>query len=126
MNRLWIGVGLLVVLMLVGVVLLCATHGFYGEITAGLEEAAKAALEENWQEAGKKLQESQKLWNSRRRFLSAVTDHEPVEEMDSLFSQLELYEKRRMSVDFAIVCYNLSHLAEAIEESHNLKWWSVL
>lgn len=126
MNRLWIGVGLLVTLLVIGAVLLWETHGFYGEITAGLEEAAAAALEENWQEAGKKLQQCRQQWDSHRRFLSAITDHEPVEEMDSLFSQLELYEKRRMSVDFAAVCYNLSHLAEAIEESHNLKWWSIL
>ena len=29
-------------------------------------------------------------------------------------------------VDFSAVCRSLAHMARVIEESHGLKWWSVL
>lgn len=126
MSRLWIGIGIMVVLLAAGIVFLCLSNDFYQDITADLEQAGQAAMDDNWQTAGQKMRESQKKWHRYRRFLSAITDHEPVEEMDSLFAQLQLYEQRRLNVDFAVICQSLSHLAEAIDESHNLKWWSIL
>lgn len=126
MNRLGIGIGILAVLLIIGAVFLWLSNDFHQELGAILEQGAQAAMAENWQTADQKLQEGKEKWNRYRRFLSAITDHEPMEEMDSLFSQLELFSQYRLKVDFIAVCNSLSHLAEAIDESHNLKWWSIL
>ena len=126
MSRLWIGIGILAVLLILGIVFLFLSNDFYQDITADLEQAGQAARIENWQTAHQKLRESQEKWNRYRRFFASVTDHEPVEEVDSLFSQLELYEQYRLKAEFIAVCNSLSHLAEAIDEFHNLKWWSIL
>ena len=79
-----------------------------------------------WEEAGKKAAQGKAQWDSYRKFLASFTDHEPVEEAESLFSQLEVYEKRQYDADFAAICLELSHLSEAIEESHGARWWSIL
>lgn len=126
MNRLWIGVGILVILLVMGIGLLWGSRVFFEELSQEVEQAGELALSGNWQAAGEKAAKSREKWEHWRKFWSSFTDHEPVEQVQALFSQLELYEKQRLEVDFAAVCLNLSQLAEAIDESHSLRWWSVL
>lgn len=126
MKRLWIGVVIMILLLGIGVGLLVGSQTFFKEFGDNLQEASRLALEQNWPAALEKAQESEESWNRYRRFWAAFTDHEPVEEVQNLFSQLKIYGKQRLEVDFATICQHLSHLAEAIDESHNLKWWSVL
>lgn len=126
MGRLWIGIGILVVLLVMGIGLLWGSGVFFEELAQDLERAGELALAENWQAAGEKVEKSREKWEQYRRFWASFTDHEPVEQMQNLFSQLELYQVRQLEVDFAAVCRNLAHLAEAIDEAHSLRWWSVL
>lgn len=126
MGRLWIGIGILVILLAMGIGLLWGSGVFFEELTQELEQAGELALAGNWQAAGEKVEKSREKWEAYRRFWASFTDHEPVEQMQNLFSQLELYRARQLEVDFAAVCRNLVHVAEAIDESHSLRWWSVL
>lgn len=126
MSRLWIGVGILVILLAMGIGMLWVSRDFYQEFAAGLEQAGKLAMEGSWQAAGEKAAQSRAQWDRYRRFWASFTDHEPVEQMQNLFSQLDIYQQRKLEVDFAAVCRNLVHLAEAIDESHSLRWWSIL
>lgn len=126
MKRLWIGIVLLAVMLAGGVGMLLFSGRFYRDFSAALDAAADAALEENWSEAAALTEQATAHWNRHRRFLSAFTDHEPMEEVEQLLSRLELFEQTRLSVDFADACRSLVHLCEAIDESHSLKWWSLL
>ncbi len=126
MRRLWIGVAFLAVLLVGSVFLLVFSGRFYRDFAAALEEAADFAMEENWVSATEKARKCQEKWEKNQHFLAAFTDHEPVEQVQLLFSQLTLYGEKRMSVEFASVCQQLRHCAEAIDESHSLKWWTVL
>ena len=126
MNRLWIGVVIMVLLLGIGIGMLVGSQAFFEEFKDNLQEASGYALAQNWPAAMEKAQNSEESWNRYHRFWAAFTDHEPVEEVQNLFSQLKIYEMRRLEVDFAAICQHLSHLAEAIDESHNLKWWSIL
>lgn len=126
MKRMWIGVVLLAVMLATGVGMLLVSRDFYGEFSDSLDQAGEYALAENWVAAGNKLRESQRLWKQYRRFWAASTDHEPVEEVQRLFSQLEVYEKCRQGTEFAAICRSIVHRAEAIDEAQSLKWWSIL
>lgn len=126
MNRLWIGVGILLILLALGLGLLWVSRDFYEEFANGLEQAGKLAMEGSWPAAGEKAAQSRAQWDRYRRFWAAFTDHEPVEQMQNLFSQLEVYRQRQLEVDFATVCHSLVDLAEALDESHSLSWWSIL
>lgn len=126
MGRLWIGIGILVVLLAMGIGLLWGSGVYFEELSQDLEQAGELALAGNWQAAEEKAEKGREKWEQYRRFWASFTDHEPVEQMQNLFSQLELYQTRQLEVDFAAVCRNLVHLAEAIDETHGLKWWSVL
>ena len=126
MNRLWIGVGLLAVLLAIGVSMLLISKNFNEEFSESLEQAGQSAMSGNWTAAEKQLAVSKEKWQSYRRFWASSTDHEPVEQVQNLFSQLELFQARRLEVEFAAACRALVNLAEAIDESHSLRWWSVL
>ena len=126
MSRLWIGIGILVILLAMGIGLLWGSGMFFEELSQEVEQAGELALSGNWEAAAKKASQSKARWEQWRKFWASFTDHEPVEQMQALFSQLELYEKQKLEVDFAAVCRNLAHTAEAIDESHSLRWWSVL
>lgn len=126
MLRLWIGIGILVILLAMGIGLLWGSGVFFEELSQDLQQAGNFALAGNWQAAGEKVEKSREKWEAYRPFWASFTDHEPVEQMQNLFSQLELYRTRQLEVEFAAVCRNLVHVAEAIDESHSLKWWSVL
>lgn len=126
MRRLWIGLGLLLGLLAIGLGLLVFSEGFFREFSANLEEAARLSMAEDWPAAVEKAEKSRAMWQRYYRFFSATTDHEPIEEVQELFARLELYSRERIAVDFSAVCRSLSKLAEAINESHNLRWWSIL
>ena len=126
MNRLWIGIGILVVLFALAVGLLFGSRAFFEDFSDNLEQAGQLALAGNWVSAGEKAAKSRAQWEKYRHFWSAFTDHEPMEQMQELFSRLEIYRQKQLEVDFAAVCGSLVQMAEAIDESHSLKWWSVL
>ena len=126
MLRLWIGIGILAILLAMGVGLLWGSGVFFEELSQDLQQAGDFALAGNWQAAGEKVEKSREKWEAYRPFWASFTDHEPVEQMQNLFSQLELYRARQLEVEFAAVCRNLVHVAEAIDEAHGLRWWSVL
>lgn len=126
MLRLWIGIGILAILLAMGIGLLWGSGVFFEELSQDLQQAGDFALAGNWQAAGEKVEKSREKWEAYRPFWASFTDHEPVEQMQNLFAQLELYRARQLEVEFAAVCRNLVHVAEAIDESHSLKWWSVL
>ncbi len=126
MKRLWIGVGILLAILAMGLVLLAISHDFYKDLSQDLESAGELAMAGNWASAEAKGDAARQLWNQYRRLWASFSDHEPVEEMETLFAQLEIYQARKLEVDFAAACQRLIHLAEAIEESHNLRWWSIL
>ena len=98
----------------------------FEDFSDNLEQAGVAALAGNWADATQKAAKSRAQWEKYRHFWSAFTDHEPMEQMQELFSWLDVYQQKQMEVDYATVCNSLAHVAEAIEESHSLKWWSIL
>ena len=126
MKRFWIDIAMLGVMLAGSIAMLLFSHSFYDAFSETLESAADAALSGHWSEAEKLSQQAKLQWSRSRRFFASFTDHEPVEDVQLLFMKLELYQQARLTVDFADACKSIAHLCEAIDESHNLNWWSVL
>lgn len=126
MNRLWIGIALMVLLLAMGVGLLWGSVAFFGSISHEMELSCEAALADNWAQACQTVKNCRSKWDQYCRFWSAFTDHAPIEQVQTLFTQLEIYEAQQLKVEFATCCQALAREAEAIEESHGLAWWSVL
>lgn len=126
MRRLWIGIVLLAVMLAGGIGMLLFSRDFYEDFSAALQQASDAAQAGDWAQAGALTEKATAQWKHHQHFLASFTDHEPVEEVSMLLSRLELFRNARLTVDFADTCQSLCHLCEAIDESHSLKWWSLL
>lgn len=126
MKRFWIGIVFLILLLSFGLTMTCFSRDFCVPFSQGMADAAAAAQAGNWEDATEKVLQCRIRWEKRQHFLAAFTDHEPIEQIDALFSQLDIYGKNRSATDFSVICQQLRHWAQAIDESHGLKWWSLL
>ena len=126
MKRAWIGLGLLLVLLTGGLLVAWHMDSSHREIARELEQAAACALAENWEEAREDAEDAREDWREHWHFSAAFADHEPMEEIDALFSQLEAYLTARDAVSFGAVCKELSRQVEAIGDAHGLNWWNLL
>lgn len=126
MNRMWIGIVILLVILGLGVGLLGGSVAFFGEISQKVEEAGEYALAGNWSLAAEKAEICRQKWEQYHNFWASFTDHAPIEQIRLLFAQLELYEKQQLTVEFSVCCRSISQEAEAIQESHGIAWWSIL
>ena len=125
MTRLWIGVGLLLALLAGGIFLNRQTVPFHQELSRDLEQAATLAAEGNWTQAQTLALDARTRWLKRQDGYAAVTDHEPMEQMEALFQELCILDASR-AVDFGCVCVHLAKTAQAIGETQSLKWWNIL
>ena len=126
MKRGWIGFALMVLLL--------AGSGFSAwtmarqHIPLGqcMEQAAEAALSEDWETAEALAEQTGVRWVQHRKRAAAFADHEPMEEIDALFAQLEVYRSAQDAVSFAAVCKLLSCQLQALGDAHIPTWWNLL
>ena len=91
-----------------------------------LEQAAEAALSEDWETAEALAEQTGVRWVQHRKRAAAFADHEPMEEIDALFAQLEVYRSAQDAVSFAAVCKLLSCQLQALGDAHIPTWWNLL
>ena len=126
MKRMWIGLALLVTVLAIGTVLTVTFDRLHRPLAEKLDAAAAAAMTEDWEMAEKLTKDAKRDWEKCRDFTAAVADHEPLEEIDSLFSQLTVLAALQEQDEFAAACAQLARLAEAMADSQRLTWWSLL
>lgn len=122
----WIGIALLVLILAASIWLWWGLGGIFREMGSALDGAAQAAMATDWATADAYTAEAATLWKTYRTAAASFTDHEPLEQIDALFRELELYRQQSLPGQYAVVCIHLSRLAEAVEEALSLKWWSLL
>ena len=126
MKRCWFGFGLLLILLLGGILTTRTMVSAYTRISASLDAAGDAALEENWEAAGGAFQKARGEWEKRWHVSAVFADHEPMEEIDGLFAQGEMYLRSREPEALAAVCAQLARQAQAMGEAQTCSWWNLL
>ena len=126
MKRLWIGVSILLLLLGIGIGITLFADQVQTRISDMLTQAADAALIGDWDTAKTLSTAARDQWDANRNITASIAAHEPMEEIDSLFSQLEIYEKTRQVISFSSCCEALSIFTKAIGESQSVSWWSLL
>ncbi len=126
MKRFWIGI-LILALLLAGSILIHQSLRFIHQpIADDLEQAANAALQEDWGTALFLARRASARWYQFHHITAAFADHTPMDELDGLFAQLPVYAQQRENPHFSSTCRQLSFLAQSMADSHKLSWWSLL
>lgn len=126
MGRLWIGIGLLIVLLALTIGISVGMDAIHQPIAEKLEKAGEAALEGTWDKADRLWREAQEEWETHWAISAAVADHSPMDDVDRLYAQLEVFSRERETVHFAATCMELSQLTQAMGDAHSPDWWNLL
>lgn len=123
MRRIWIGVGVLLALLAVGIVVMQLTNRQLGEVSETLKRASET---QNWDRAVSLVQKAQKDWKENWHLMAALADHTDMDTIDGLFAQVEVYGQRSAKTHHAATCARLSEAIRDLEENHRFTWWNLL
>lgn len=123
MKRIWIGIGILLALLALGLLVMRITDRQLGEVSKTLKQAAEAP---DWDRAVTLAQEARRNWKQKWHLMAALADHTDMDKIDGIFARLEIYQKRRAETDHAAACAQLSEAIRDLEENHRLSWWNLL
>lgn len=126
MKRGGFGAVLLAALLVLGIISALAMDRLHSPLADTMEEASAAALAGDWHRAAQLTGEVHASWEKGWRFSACFADHGPMEQIDRLFSQLEVYRAAEDPLAFAVVCASLQTQLEAMGDAHKLNWWNLL
>ena len=113
MKRSWIGFVLLLVLLAGGIAATWGMAKCHEPIARDLENAAKTALQGDMAQGEVLMLQAREAWGRSRHLGACFADHTPMEEIDALFAEVEVYAAAREETDFAAGCAALSRKVEA-------------
>ena len=126
MKRGWLGLGILVVFLLLGIMIslvMCSAHLPTQDL---LQQAASATLAGDFAQAVELGMEAKNRWETKWNGTAIVADHTPMDEIDALFAEMEIYAKTQEEPHFAACCQELAKRLLAMAEAHRFSWWNVL
>lgn len=126
MKRLWFGVILLIALLGIGIGSSIVMNRIHRQISADLSAAETFALNGNWDQAAAFSAKARSGWEQHWHRTATVANHEPMEEIDGLFSKLEVFLYHKDKLSFCAYCAHLRVLTEALGEGHIANWWNLL
>lgn len=126
MKRFWIGLGLLLGILAVGLWTTGEMGRIHTAISVSLMRSVQAAQAGQWSEADEFAANAAEGWEDSWHFSAALADHTVLDEIDGLFAQTEVYRKNRNAVAYAASCARLARYIDALQEGHKLSWWNLL
>ena len=121
MKRSWFGLGLLVVLLAGGLLVTWAMDRIHGPVARDLITAGEYALAGDWEQAQQLSRQAKECWEKNGKLRACFADHEPMEEIDACFAQLEVYCRMKEETAFAAACGETARKARAMGEAHSLR-----
>lgn len=126
MKRIWLGIALLVVIALLGFWLQFGMDKLHSRAVENLDAAANAALQEDWDTALALFRQAQQDWQKAQSITAAAADHSPMDDVERLYAELEIYARQQETDHFAATCNQLSRMTQAVIDAHRLSWRNLL
>lgn len=119
MKRIWFGAALLAALLLLGIGSTALMEDTHLTQAAQLNRAADLAMSGNWKGAGAAFSEAKSSWDQRSPIIAGLSDHEPMDQLEGIFAQLEVFMQMQDAVSFCSSCRYLAKQLEALGKSHS-------
>ena len=126
MVRGWLGAGLLAVFFVLGLCLSTAADKTCLPTEDLLEQAAEKTLSGDFAGGITLGMEARTRWQKKWRAIAAIADHEPMDEVDALFAEMEIYARAGEQPHFAACCKELARRIHSFADVHRFSWWNVL
>ena len=126
MKKFVIGITVLSLLLIAGLLVAKSTEEMYKPIISLLDDAANTALTGDFEDAKQQAQNAKQLWDQQKNATATVADHTPMEEIDHLFAEAEIYARTEEVPHFAACCAQLAAMVQAMGDAHALNLWNLL
>lgn len=126
MKRCWFGLGLLIALLVGSLLVTGYMDRANMPLADAMEQAGRKALEGDWGNANALAGKARASWEESWNVGAVFADHEPMEDINGLFAQLEAYAQMKDPLGFAAVCGLLKTQLEAMGDAHGFVWWNLL
>ena len=126
MKRGWLGVGLLVVFLLASVLISGLMTDAHIPTRDLLQQAVDTTLAGDFDRAVELGMAAKNRWERQWNGTAIVADHSPMDDIDALFAEMEIYAKTEEKPHFAACCRELAQRLQAMAEAHKFSWWNVL
>lgn len=126
MKRSWIGAGLLVFLLVCSLLSTWQMERRHTPMAEDMKQAASMAEAGQWDASENYANKAKRKWEDNWGFSAAMADHEPMERINALFSQLEVCGKARETVSYCMLCVQLEEELSAMGEAHRFVWWNLM
>ncbi len=126
MKHFLLGLGILAALLAIGFWVQTSMDSVHLEISHTLEQASQQTLDGNWEQGQALVDRAKGDWEDHWRKTASIADHTRMDEIDSLFAQLEIYGQTRQTGRYSAICAQLAVLVEVVAEEHRLSWWNLL
>lgn len=120
MKRIWFGAVLLVVLLILSIGSSTFMERTHLPLAEDLSRAAALAMEENWPAAQELASGVRRSWEKKQPIVAALADHQPMDHIEGLFAQLNIFADSQDAASFASTCMYLARQLEALGKSHKL------
>ena len=126
MKRGWLGVGILAVFLALGLLISVLASNAHQPTGDMLEQAAEKTLSGDFAGGIALGMEARQRWQRQWNGTASIADHSPMDEVDALFAEMEIYARTGEQPHFAACCKELSQRLKAIADAHKFSWWNVL
>ncbi len=126
MARGWFGAAILAVFLVFGFVVSGTMDNAHEPACDMLTQAADMTLAGNFDGAIPLAMEAKNRWEKAWNGTAVVADHSPMDDVDALFAEMEIYAKTGEEPHFAACCRELAKRVEAVADAHKFSWWNVL
>ena len=125
MTRGWLGAGILVLFLILSFLtggLMDNAHTPTGEL---LDSAAEKTLAGEFETAVALGLAAKARWDRQWNGTATVADHSPMDDVDALFSEMEIYARTGEEPHFAACCRELARRIHAVADAHRFTWRNV-
>lgn len=126
MKRFWLGLALLLLLLGVGLTVSAGMDRIHLGIRDSLRQAQAAAHAEDWPTAQALVDRAYGDWQRYHPITASFADHTPMDELDTLFAELQIFSQQKEMPHFSAVCGHLAEAAASMANNHRLTWWNLL
>ena len=126
MKKFIVGMIVLSLLLAVGLMVATVTENMYAPVITLLEDATQYALAGSFADAKAKAANAKALWDQCKNATATVADHTPMEEIDHLFAETDIYARTEEIPHFAACCVQLAVMIRDMSDAHALNLWNLL
>lgn len=125
-KRFFLGIGILVVFLVLGLLITVWMERINLSVAQELEQAVQSAQAGDFLQGTMQAQRAKENWQSGWKWIAAAADHNPMDEIDALFAQVDFYTRTGQTEAFGACCARICELVNAVTDDHRLTWWNFL